>query len=226
MTVPSARDLAVVAGLDSARYPSWVDADQFAAAANGVPPTLSAGFDVADAQAALIAVELNEDPALPSAWVTVDTVADATTYTVTVGGTPSTYVSDADATLVEILVGLRDAINTDAVGVAVTVDLDGDGEADAVRVFMSSGAAPVVSITAGDMTATDEATAVSVRVWGLPTGRDRWSLLHIAPFDLAANYVDVWRVAPLRRVYVELTATDGRVRIGAAPTVPTAADLA
>lgn len=56
--------------------------------------------------------------------VTVDTVANTFSYTVTINGTPYTYISDSDATEDEITAGLESAINASS-DVVATDNQDG-----------------------------------------------------------------------------------------------------
>ena len=57
--------------------------------------------------------------------LSVATLADVTTYTVTLNGTPYSYVSDATATLPEISAGLKAAIDAGSEPVTVVDNLDG-----------------------------------------------------------------------------------------------------
>lgn len=82
--------------------------------------------------------------------VTITTVLDATTYTVTLNGNPYSYLSDADATDVEIRDGLIAAINGSAEPVTaallasntftITADLAGEGFAISVGTNLSNAA--------------------------------------------------------------------------------------
>ena len=62
--------------------------------------------------------------------VTVSTVENDTTYTVTINGTPFTFLSDADATDLEIADGLVTAINLGSEPVTATDNVDGTFDLD------------------------------------------------------------------------------------------------
>lgn len=63
--------------------------------------------------------------------VTVDTVENAVTYTITINGTAFDFLSDADATADEITAGLTSAINGGAEPVTATDNVDGTLDLDA-----------------------------------------------------------------------------------------------
>lgn len=60
------------------------------------------------------------DTAFSKVVFSVNTVSNSASYTVTIGGTLVTYNSDASATVAEIVLGLKDAVNTAALGVTAT----------------------------------------------------------------------------------------------------------
>ena len=63
--------------------------------------------------------------------VTIDTIENAVTYTVTINGTAFDFLSDADATADEITAGLVAAINGGAEPVSATDNVDGTFDLDA-----------------------------------------------------------------------------------------------
>lgn len=63
---------------------------------------------------------------IPSTTLTVTAAVDATTYVMTINGTPYTYVSGVSATVINIAEGLKDAYDVAPItGVTVTDNLDG-----------------------------------------------------------------------------------------------------
>lgn len=77
----------------------------------GAPYAAGSGIGLNNSPKTRVAVDLREDVARYGHRVRVTTVANATTYTITVDGFDYDYLSDADATQAEIVQGLVDAIN-------------------------------------------------------------------------------------------------------------------
>lgn len=212
-------ELAELGALTMGRAPEWLAAaEKYVVATNGAPVGSAAGIDVEGALVSIVAVRLNEVAGRPGGYLRGFTVANSQAYTARFDGNDVTYTSDSDATLAEILAGLKAEIDDDgSVNVLVStelVDLDGDGIDDAIRYESLSSTVVVTSVQAGTWTASAEPTTVTVAVWGLDDNADQgdtgaeegWDILHET--DLAAftaNRKLRLITAGLKRVYVEFT---------------------
>lgn len=160
------------------RDPVWAAQGE----AGGAPSGGSEGVDVTGAILALFAVALRRDPSAHQSYVEITTAdLSATTYTVTIDGNAVDYdasaenPSDQDA----LVQGIAAAINNDGtVGALVSasaIDDDNDGTLDTVLIRNDDADETVTHTTAvsvsggtGALSASEDADAASVRLWGRP----------------------------------------------------------
>lgn len=200
-----------------------------------LPEDESHGIDCADVPFSAVAAYCRRDMHRRTSWVTVDGVDDTATYTVTVDGNDVQYAAQAGDGALEILQGLRDAINADAtVTDLVTADLiddDEDGNDDTLRLrgddpdnytlFVSTSSAPA------ELSATQEATHFELVPFVYPsdtgpTGSnpERWGFHpHVGVID-----VDLYGLSMLKiptnsvlRLDFQVRNDDGDVYIFAGP---------
>lgn len=160
------------------REPVWAPQTDY----TDTPNSSAAGVDVTGAIVAGVLCALRQNPAVHTSRAVVG-VADLTltTYTVTVDGTAVAY--DASAGLPSdqdmLLTAIADAINADGVvGLIVTataVDSDFDGILDTVELANILGTTHTTAVGVaggtGTLTANEDASAASLRVWVQPEYR-------------------------------------------------------
>lgn len=209
----------ILAMLIAARRLQWTLQTNY----TGLPADGNAGVPLNDAPRAVVHVVLRENIARPASLVTV-TVADAaSSYTITVNGNTTSAVT-GEATIA----GVADALVTELEAVTLITDVADiiRGAADGEITIRSKSETPLtVSVSAtggsGAMTVTNDATAASVRIYGLPKGAPGWVLLRNG--DLGAittsGIVERFNTSGLERLYVELysvTGDNAYVRVGPA----------
>lgn len=184
----------------------------------GPPSSAADGTNLEDAVIAMLAVRLREDAASRTADVTIDTVDDTATYTVTIDSNAVNYAASGGDTETEIVEGLRDAINADGTVSAIvtatvdgdTLKLSGDG-ADDYTIAVSATGSGALSFLA-------DATEVDFKIWLYSSDAESWFAPEGGEFEtIGENWIDRADVAGVDRAYVEITATDGRVTPHVAP---------
>ena len=201
--------------LSQGRNPTDQAAD-YITAPNGTPTDDADGFDIAGLSrkplVAFVGVTLQAVPERHDALVTVTSAVDGDTYRVTFDGVDYDFVAPASSTPAVIATGLVAAIGAATAAKAAPTD-NGDGTIAFTGVKGQTYTLAVsVPAGTGTMTAEKDATTVSYRVWGYAPSRG-W---HLVPdttrTGITTNEMERWTVAGAQRLYVEITATDGRVR--------------
>lgn len=128
----TANEIAVLLG---GRVAKWTEQAGF-----GPPLQDSAGAAILGALKTMVLVDLRDEPARRSAWVTIDTLDLTATYNITLDGNLAAYDANAGGAtnLQDVLEGIRDEINNTpavaAIGTASVIDADDDGNDDTVLI--------------------------------------------------------------------------------------------
>lgn len=200
--------------LSQGRAASNQSAD-YITAANGTPTDDADGFDLESLEArpvqAFLGVTLQERPEAFDATVTILTVVGGDTYRVTFDAVDYDYVAAPGDTAADVAAGLVASIGA-AVDAKATPTDRGDGTIDFLGVKGETYTVAVsVPSGTGTMSVSKDASSVDYRVWGYCTGRG-WHLIpDTERTSIVLNEVERFAVAGLERVYIEITATDGRV---------------
>jgi len=126
-----ANQIAVLLG---GRGANWLEQVAY----DGAPAVTGAGAATQGALKTQVLVDLRDEIAHRSCWVTIDTLDLTATYTVQLNALICAYDANAGgaASAQDVLEGIRDEINTTGVAlvVASVIDADGDGTDDTVLV--------------------------------------------------------------------------------------------
>ncbi len=185
-------------------------------AANGTPTDDSDGFDIAGLSPrpvlAFVGVTLQAVPEAFDAVVSVLTAVDGDTYRVTFDGVNYDFVAPASSTPAVIATGLVAVIGAATAAKAAPTD-NGDGTITFTGVKgQTYTIAVAVPAGTGTTSVAKDASTVDYRVWGYAPSRG-WHLIpNTARSGIVTNEMERFTVSGLERLYVEITATDGRVR--------------
>lgn len=194
----------------------------------GAPSLESAGVDVEDAISAILSLKLREDASTFRVVVTVITVDDSATYTVTLNGTAFNYAASGGDTAIEILNGLQAVV--DASG-----DFNAAVDATALELVITGAdeyqyTHTVGATGSGALAELYDATQVSFRVWGLPKNQPgtsvTWYRIPIAGVAEGGTVLTVdrnWavevRCPGYDRLFIEVVSTDGQVVPAIGPAI-------
>lgn len=192
----------------------------------GAPTTQDAGVSIGSSPKVMLHLPLREEPSRFSSRVQVSVLGDGTTtYRVTIDGSDVDYAATATDTEADVLAGLRDAINAfgppvSTVVVASVRDTDADGVNDEllIRQINSETAehATLVSVVAGPgaLTANEDLSSASFRIWGLMAGTNaptQWAQARggvLSSVDRRGLFERL-DSAGVDRIYLEVTAFTG-----------------
>lgn len=183
---------------------------------NGTPSDDSDGFDLAGLSPrpilAFVGVTLQAVPEAFDAVVTVLTAVEGDTYRITFDAVNYDYVAQPGDGVAEIATGLVASVGAATAAKATPAD-NGDGTITFTGVKGQTYTIAVeVPAGTGTMSVAKDATTVDWRVWGYAPGRG-WHLIpDTARSGVTTNEMERFTVSGLERLYVEITATDGRVR--------------
>lgn len=214
--------------LDGARNPK-MQYQATVVAAEDPPANATVGTDMEGALYALFMCVLRRDANFRTAIVSVDTLDDSQTWTVTIDGNAVAFISDATTTAAEIVAGLKAAIDLDGV-VSLIVDTAVVLETLVITGKTAADYTIAVSATGAGVLATvgTDATEVTVRGWYKPTGAaeatDPWLDMEGHEETVERNTGWVLSVAPFDQVWGQVVATDGRTVLSLAPCGLTAQD--
>lgn len=191
--------------------------------AGSLPTATNDGVDVDEAIWAEVGVILRASTASWRSFYRVDINDSGETYGVIYGNgsltttTVSGNAAGAAATIADLKTALEAEGNfTGAGGTCALVD----GHIDTLAISFPA-ATPVIragSVSANESCA-QEADRCLWRVWGLPLGLDRWTLLRDTPARLATQAGELATVlcAGYRRLYVEVVDSDGIAQLLVGP---------
>lgn len=225
----SSTELSDLAGLNAGRNPEW-GTEQTATIRlvetiypNNAPSSITDGLDVSGATLALVSVDLHDIPGRGSVVFSLgpdEWEEDwSETFQIVVNG--QTYGTTGNSTEAQVYTALAADINTtvDPPHEAV-INYAEDGETPvSLTVYRTSNAGPVggASMTSNISLIRTEGSTAAFRIWGLPTNSSRWRCLHTEPYEITENWLELFRVSPLRRIYVQVTSSDGELRWNVAP---------
>lgn len=216
--------------LSQGRNPDFYDAEKvLSGSLPGPPSSASDGAGLKDAVLALIVIARRLDPSKRQADITVDTVDDTATYTVTIDGTAHDYAASAGDGELEIITGLKDAINAGSKPVVATLeDADDDGTDDTLHVEgdpSKTGGSDdyTISVSAtgsGALSLEADATTYSAKLHFMAEDIEVWAVPDNATkTDHQENWIARPEVGGLSRADIEITATDGRLYTYVGPCV-------
>lgn len=191
--------------------------------AGSLPTALTDGVDVSDAIWAEVGVILRASTAAWRSWYRVDINDALETYGVIYGnGTQTTTTVSGNAGgAADTIADLKTALEAEGnfTGAGGTCELV-NGHTDMLAISFPS-ATPVGragSVNANESCA-QEADRCAWRLWGLPLGLDRWTLLRDEEARLSTQAGELATVlcAGYRRLYVEVLDSDGIVQLLVGP---------
>lgn len=191
-------------------------AADYITALNGTPTDDADGFAVRALSprpiVAFLGVSLQAVPERSDATVQVLTAVDGDTYRVTFDAVNYDYAAQPGDTIADIATGLVASIGAATAAKAAPSD-NGDGSITFTGVKGQTYTIAVdVPAGTGTMSVAQDATTVDYRVWAFFPSRGWHIIPDSARTGVEANEADRYTVAGLERVYVEITALDGRVR--------------
>lgn len=194
-------------------YPVWEDQDVVDASSLPGYPEPASGVSIPiETVVTLVALRLRQLAHTMTSWVTVLTVLDTTTYTVTLGGVPFQYLSDGDATKEEIIAGLAGVINASPNYSASSVIIDTE---PTVEITGADNNSYTIAVDA-NLAETHEADTVTARIWAKPqTNEDEsyYFLVNNTTISISngQNWLERIEIGGIQRMFIEVLTTDGLV---------------
>lgn len=204
-----------LAGQNAGRNPAFTSGEPYAGGGDNpgfvTPPgSLTDGVDVSSAQLAVVSVELRKRADRNAIRIALDFAAGVQTYAFSLGSDAYSITTAGDVVDHIVAAQLMVAhINDEYVGGAPNIaSLEETGTN--IVLYRLDGASLAQPSSLTRVEGVDRDTdAVSITLWGLPQGLDRWCVVgQLEGLDLTQNWADLVRVSPLRRLCVQVTGVD------------------